>query len=312
MNGNARQVANAKYRRGTVLGLTVAEIFILLLFLLMLVFLVLWQDWQSDSEEQREEIGQLQQQLQLLQEAGIETPDEIRTLVALNDYVEQMQQRTEQSESSDEPNLLAVFDEAERARREAVEETERLNEALEQERQARQEAEEKGSESERGLREAEERVFELEHILTKGVNPPCWYEVVEDENAVGGRRERGLYAFDIGVFDDYMVIRRRAPPEGGAVGDGDSTYQEEWTALRMADIRYDVPLSNAELVAELQRIHDAGKEGDVRSYSCVFYVRVWDETSSGAKMRWQEAHDRTLEWLFGTSTVRDEPWRGSD
>lgn len=109
-----------------------------------------------------------------------------------------------------------------------------------------------------------------------------------------------------------MVIRRRAPPEGGAVGDGESTYEEEWTALRMADVRYDVPLSNAELVAELQRIHDAGKEGDVRSYPCVFYVRVWDETSSDAKVRWQEAN-RTLQGLFGaTPRVTDEPWHGSD
>ena len=309
MSGNARQAANAKYRRGTVLGLTVAEIFILLLFLLMLVFLVLWQDWQIGSEEQREQIGQLQQQLQLLQEAGIETPDEIRTLVALNDYVEKLQERTDQSVGSDEPDLLAVFDEAERARREAVEETERLREHLEQELQARQEAEDKGSESERDLREAEERISELEYILTKGVNPPCWFEIVEDENAVGGRRERGLYAFDIGVFDDHMVIRRRAPPEGSAGGDGDFTYEEEWKALRMADIRYDVPLSDDSLIAELQRIHDAGKWGEVRSYSCVFFVRAWDETSSDAKARWRQAHERTLERLFGVHLVRNEPWQ---
>ena len=46
----------------------------------------------------------------------------------------------------------------------------------------------------------------------------------------------------------------------------------------------------------------------MRSYSCVFSVRVWDETSSGAKQRWQQAHDRTLEWLFGTYRVQDEPW----
>ncbi len=277
MSGNARQAANAKYRRGTVLGLTVAEIFILLLFLLMLVFLVLWQDWQDwqiRSEEQREQIGQLQQQLQLLQEAGIDTPDKIRTLVALYVYVEKLQERTDQPVSSDEPDLLAVFEAAERARR-----------------------------------EAEERISELEYILTKGVNPPCWFEIVEDENAVGGRRERGLYAFDIGVFDEHMVIRRRAPPEGSAGGDGDFTYEEEWKRLRMADIRYDVPLSDDAFIAELQRIHDAGKWGEVRSYSCVFFVRAWDETSSDAKARWRQAHERTLERLFGVHLVRNEPWQ---
>lgn len=37
------------------------------------------------------------------------------------------------------------------------------------------------------------------------------------------------------------------------------------------------------------------------------YVREFD-SASDAKARWQKAHDRTLEWLFGTFRVEDEPW----
>ena len=142
--------------------------------------------------------------------------------------------------------------------------------------------------------------------MNKGQNPPCWYDVVPDGD--GGMREKALYAFDVGVFDEYMVIRRREPPVGRAADDGDSTYADEWNDLRMAGISYDQPLSNNELIAELHRIHDDGKQGKVRSYACIFSIRVWDETSSDAKARWQQAHDRTLEWLFGTFRVEDEPW----
>ena len=46
----SRRNRNAAYRRGTVLGLTIAEVFILLLFLLMLVFLALAQEWQAKSD----------------------------------------------------------------------------------------------------------------------------------------------------------------------------------------------------------------------------------------------------------------------
>ena len=48
----------SKYRRGTILGLTVAEVFILLLFLLMLVFLVLSQEQERRLEEQQREMAQ--------------------------------------------------------------------------------------------------------------------------------------------------------------------------------------------------------------------------------------------------------------
>ena len=54
MNENAQHLAESKYRRGTVLGLTVAEVFILLLFLLMLVFLVIWQELEAKQREQQE------------------------------------------------------------------------------------------------------------------------------------------------------------------------------------------------------------------------------------------------------------------
>ena len=225
---------------------------------------------------------------------GIERPDEIFTLQELKEDLERFQ-----GDAGEE--LLRELVEAERASREATEDNERLREELVQERQLRQDAEERESQVNNQLR-----------VLNKGQNPPCWYEVVRDDKT-GEARERHLYAFDIGVFDEYMEIRRRDPPSGGAIDDENSSYAQEWAVLGLADIRYDVPLSNDELIAELRGIHEAGKQSQVRSYSCIFSVRVWDLTSPSAKTRWQQAHDRTLEWLFGTFRVEDEdePWQQS-
>ena len=323
MNENAQHLAESKYRRGTILGLTVAEIFILLLFLLMLVFVVVWQELEAQQQGQQEVIEQLQRALDPLQEfserweaplAGIETPSELRNLREFNETWEkslegierpdeiytlkELREDVKRSQGDAGEGLFRDLVEAGRAMREAEEDNKRLQEELVQATQ--------------GHEEAEERVTQLSNelrVLNKGQNPPCWYDVVPD--GAGGMREKGLYAFDVGVFDEHMVIRRRDPPPGGAFDDGDSTYADEWGGLGLADVRYDVPLSNNELTAELQRIHDFGKQGEVRNYPCIFSVRVWDETSPGAKERWQRAHDRTLEWLFGTFRVEGEPWETS-
>ncbi len=89
MGNESQNFAEMKYRQGTILGLTVAEVFILLLFLLMLVFLILSQDQQAREDAKDEELAKLNQELAQLREyretweqalAGIETPDEIVTL----------------------------------------------------------------------------------------------------------------------------------------------------------------------------------------------------------------------------------------
>ena len=54
MNASAEERAESRYRRGAVLGLTIAEIFILLLFLLVLAFLVLWHDLEAEQKEQQQ------------------------------------------------------------------------------------------------------------------------------------------------------------------------------------------------------------------------------------------------------------------
>ena len=312
-NNRISGARGAAYRRGTVLGLTVAEIFILLLFLLMLAFLVITNDWRQQQieweEHQQPMLNQLQEVLPLVASdpeawaeavSVFETPEEIVTLTRQKQEAER--QRDEVERSLAEENTARR--EAEQARDEAI--------------SARQEAEQRRDAVVTAAQEELARVRalsakrtaevenELRVLREKGQNPPCWYSKVPDGR--GGEREKPFYTLNVAVFDDGIVIRPEPLPEGGVEDDNGSTFQEEADALQLGSLPYDRPLTDTEVIRGLQHIHDAGKAARVRSYSCIFWVRVWDQTSPDAKERWKYAHDAILEGLFGTFSAPGTPW----
>lgn len=308
VNARSSEFAQSKYRRGTILGLTVAEIFILLLFLLMLVFLVLSQEQRAREREQAQQLARLTEFRDTWEESlmGIETPEEIVTLRRLRDDIrndteistETLLQRVEearQQQAVAERERQAVAEENRRLREQAVDRQDAIDEQTRQFEQLR----------EQNLQL--QRLAEEQRILReKGQNPPCWYEVVD--NGRGGTREKPLYIFNIGVFDQHMLVRRLQAPDGGAFDDSELTYVEEAEMLPLRHVRFGEPLTDAQLVEDLYPLFETADQAGVRSYSCMFFVRVWDQTSLFAKERWQRAHDRVLEGLFGTYPVRDEPW----
>lgn len=268
--------SDADYRRGTVLGLTVAEVFILLLFLLLLALLVLVRDWQAEREREERVREQMNDRLEVLQTRQdewqeFETPEKIRTLFQKKDEkIDKLRQ-----EKRDLQEIL----ESDETKKQAAEHA-----------KARREAEAKLEETQRKLL-----------VERKGENPPCWYRVVPDDKR--GTREKPLYALDVAVFDNYMVVHRPDPP---------SSYAAEADSLPFGDIPYGKPLTDAQIVRHLQPISDAGRDEDVRSYACIFWLRVWDKTSPDAKERWKQAHDVILEGMFGAYTMRQDPWPGTE
>ena len=290
---------DAAYRRGTVLGLTVAEVFILLLFLLLLALLVMVRDWETERERETKERQRLNDHLVILQEqqekwqevvSEFETPEKVFTLRQQKEEAERS--AAEHRERADA--LQEVVSEGGDAAKEAAAQAEKRLQA-ERELQAAQ-------------RDLQETQRQLDLLRVKGENPPCWYEIVSD--AKRGTREKPLYALNVAVFDEHMVLHRPEPPAGGATDDGGATYASEAARLPFGAIPYGKPLSDAQLVRHLQPISAAGKEEQVRSYACIFWLRVWDKTSADAKERWKQAHDGILEGMFGAYTVRDDPWPG--
>lgn len=274
--------ADVQYRRGTVLGLTVAEVFILLLFLLMMAFLGLAQ-----SPEEVERQAEVAESLQAARDE----------LAAVRGHYEAWDSVIREFKKPDEIATLRRGKAA--AERRAAEAHVAAEQALAQAEKAQAEVEKA-----RGAEEAAKR--ELRTLQEKGQNPPCWYERVPDGR--GGEREKPYYTFDIAVFERNMVVRRAPVPPGGAVDDGGGTYRSEAVTLGLGRIPYDIPLSDEQVQRHLSPVQRAGKDRRVRSYSCIFWVRVWDMTPDDAKRRWKSAHDAILEGMFGAYTVVDLPW----
>lgn len=310
-DSSVRESSDSAYRRGTVLGLTVAEVFILLLFLLMLVFLALAQEWEvvianppTNTEAQLKKAKSTLNGVRKVVEKytkSIPVPEEPVTLAEVEKKEPQIPGNTA---DDTEGNLAEDVDEL----------LESASDAIRVEKTKAQEAEKRADAAEAARDEAREAATRagrnLDLLRTKGHNPPCWYERVPTGR--DGDREKPYYTFDVAVFDESMILRRVPAPGGRASDDRDSrysSYAEEARVLRLDRLPYNVPLGDEEVIAAIRPIHDAGKNEEIRTYSCIFWARVWDRTSPGAKKRWKDAHDRILEGLLGTFLVSDDPWR---
>ena len=107
-----------------------------------------------------------------------------------------------------------------------------------------------------------------------------------------------------------MEVQSLKIPEGGADDDGGLTYAEESKGLALDC--HTLSGSRCQTSEDARRymrtLYEKGKASQVRTYACIFYVRVWDETAPGAKERWKQAHDGVLEQFFGTHQVRGTSW----
>ena len=258
---------NQAYRRGTIFGLTIAEVLILLLFIVMMLFLPLIQP----PEDPTSELVHIKKELT---ENRALTRDTSAELEVLTQEVQKLQLASKET-------------------MQALTQKERQVEQLQTEIVTQR--------GKTGELEQENRI-----LKAKGQNPPCWYHIVTEAN--GKTREKARYIFDVAVFDDYMDIRKRTPPPGGAEDDGGHSYAEEIARFELDGIPFGSKMSNEEFIKHLHPLFHKGKRSQVRTYSCIFSISVWDETSADAKPRWKKAHGQVLEGLFGTYLVKDVTW----
>ena len=306
------------FRRGSVLGLTIAEIFILLVFLMLLALMGVNRYWGEKTEGWKDIIENYSPEDV---EHALGHPDSLRReILGLKDQIqsllkekERLQKRIrvledregETGERLDEANKeLLEKDQALADRDRALSDAEREIEALKNEKQ----------QFIASRAELETRVDSLDdrvRIIGKGITPPCWYQQVKETNPItkANWREKPYYLFDIAIRDDHMEVQGLPIPAGGAEDDGALTYVEEANVLALDAIPYGIPLTDMEMRRFMRPLYEKAKGSQVRTYPCIFYVRVWDETASGAKERWKQAHDGVLEQLFGTHQVRNTSWK---
>ena len=330
------------YRRGTVLGLTVAEIFVLLVFLMLLALLGVNRYWsgivdpwgsimEARTPEEVEQalemtnelpldIERLKRRIEELRKKRERLREQIRTLIAEEGMTEkelgEARRRLEESKKELEEARRKIETLTSENQKELGEARRRLEESKKELEEARRKIETLTSENQMVQptnSELQKKIDDLEEqlrLVGKGTTPPCWYQIVEERNPItkANWRERAYYLFDIVIREDHMEVQPVPIPEGGAEDDGGESYAEEAKLLNLEDIPYGRPLSDDEVREVMRHLHEKGKASQVRTYSCVFYVRVWDDVPDTAKDRWKRAHDGVLEQLFGTYDVQDFSW----
>ena len=293
------------YRRGAVLGLTVAETFILLTFLLLIALLGLVQRDEPLADPDTEGASPVwvrPEEIETLKNAAKEARKAQREAEQARDTAEREREQATEAQEEAEKAWVAV----EKARR-AQEEAEKARMVAERE-QAHEEAEQALAAVEH---ERDQAMRDLELLRRKGKNPPCWYQVVDTHG--GKTREKAYYAFNVAIYEDGVELAPRTAPPGGAVDDNGRPYRsytDEWKSLRIDELPYGRKLSEREFTEAVRHLVAQGRNRQVRTYECVFSVQVWDRTPDHAKKRWKDAHDRIIEGSFSAYTVQDLEWKG--
>ena len=289
------------YRRGTVLGLTVAEIFILLAFLLLFA-LLLRQILEDEAKAKIYEtssspsIWERPKEIETLAQANVELDKAEAAIKEIEEQLEDTaQELNDVADQLDESKVAQT--EAERAQAEAKREQAETEQELDEAKQSLEKAE----------AEKEEVANEFETFKTKGENPPCWYTVVPDGN--DGTREKPLYTFNVAIHENSIELARRDVPPGGAFDDSDELYSAEWDRLRIDDLPYGEPLSDSEFRNAVEPLAERANQSKVRTYPCIFWVMVWDKTPLDAKSRWKRVHDQIIEGSFGAYEARNIEWQ---
>lgn len=270
------------YRRGLTLGLTVAEILILLLFLLLLALYAFNVEMKAKSEQTRMELEVVKKERD---EARSKLPEDIQELKRENKSLEK------DLDDAQRENTISKA-------------------LLERKEKEHNQYQEESQELQNSLREENERLH-AKLYSSKGIDPPCWYQVTERR---GERHEKPYYLLDIAVYDEHLRVRLRPAPQGRAIDENDqpapTSYAEEYAKLPLSlDTTRNISIREFKEFAE--PIERMGKNKQIRNYSCVFYVKVWDLTSDTAKKRWQQAEDTIKNWFY-TYRVRNDPWESAN
>lgn len=133
----------------------------------------------------------------------------------------------------------------------------------------------------------------------KGQDSPCWFRPAKRAN--GEPYERPTYIFHIRIADQGIFVQDTPAPTP-AVRERKRRLPFERGALN----RW---LGDEEFVTAFQPLKLAGENRVVRDdRRCTFYVAVWDATSETSKRRYKRAHNEVVQAVFNTYEYRQDPW----
>ena len=285
------------YRRGLVLGLSLAEVFLILLFLLLLVFMGLTTSLQEELQESQDTLEVTQEVIgkQIKIEDFTRLVEIISKLKSevkeLSDQLADMQEKLAES-LSEKTSLEEKIDKLEA-------EISELDKELVKEQIKKELAE---SQLEDVNRESAKKDQVIDEYAKKGQDPPCWFVNVPDEDEVDGIRQKHVKIFDVKIEDNSFSVRWH---------DNSKIKFEidKGNEIKLPQVGPNIlgkKLSVKRFTQEFSRFDEAGATKLIQNYKCRFMVDIFDETSVSNKLGYKR-NLRVVENLFYKFEER-KPW----
>ncbi len=270
------------YRRGVILGLSLAELFIILIFLLLLTMVgyatkknIAITTAQQTTDELRDKLATVEKRSKRVKKQlgfSIEDDDISSLIVSMDKEIEKL--RAERDEFRDALGTNAT--------------TTAIGE------QVQSVAREKGVSLGSLL-----AILEKEGPDSPGQDSPCWYTM--GKRPSGEDYERALYAFDVRISDGYILVKDIPTPS--------LEHQKQKEKLEFNRAALDRKLNYEEFIPAFIPFKLAGENKKIRKdRRCTFYVRVWDATSSTNKQGYKQAHNVIVQGVFNTYETRESIW----
>lgn len=289
------------YRRGVVLGLSLAELFLILAFLLLLAMVGYAAIVAEEIDQLTEANRTLEQKLIAAQEENEQVKKDAREATEravaagveakkFRDYLTAI--KTESGNPIGDEYPLDLIAKLQRKIDDLSTDTKDLKSQLAA---ARTEIEGPTAKPADEEKKSDELGNEPAAVTDKGHEPPCWYEVVTEPGEKP--RERGLYIFHIKIHDSRIFVKDIPPPD---------KYAAQKSILPFNRGALNKPIGFADFVNAFKPLKDVGDNRKVQSYPCKFYVMVWDETKG--KDNYQRVMERIVQGIFFTYRVKQDPW----
>ena len=306
------------YRRGLVLGLSLAEVFLILLFLLLLASIGLassiQEELESENQELRdsleafrevhggaitiEEFTRLQKDAaakQKLLKENVELSDRLakaeKELAEVEDVIETLK------ENEIKPKDLKDIIEGKESLAEALSEKASIQEKLDRLNDEMSEVEKKLIDEQikseianSQLAEAQKDVTDIAKILDsikdKGRSPPCWFRLVPDKKSGPNvKRQKDVKIFDVKITDGGFYVMKHDNQQTPKPID----FGNELGKPAYPDKLFNKRLSATEFKLGFNPFFIAGDTNKIQPYKCAFTVDVYDYTSKTNKIGYKQS-----------------------
>ncbi len=284
------------YRRGIVLGLSLAEIFLILLFLLLVVAMNITAGATAEKQKTQEVMDQMSALKVVLSNVGIDvtSPDFVSELV---ESLEEGRESAKEikpvqpildalADKNVPPDVIADVVEAvsNSIEKNPIEDLDKIFEVSDTE-----------------LRDENEKlVSKIESLgAEKGELPPCWFVTLDRERDP----EKEIKIFDVKISDSTITLYKGSTVDEIAATDptanfGIDTFMPEYPTNYMGK-----PITYVEFQNAFRNFYLEGDQRQVQPYRCRFFVGLWDDTSDKSNYKKRR---RSVENLFYKYEYKDE------